>query len=61
MEYTVVSFEARSLSGAKSKLEEAVTKLLKSGWELQGGVSVSMDAEVDFYVLCQAMVKKITN
>ena len=43
------------------KLEEAVNKFLKEGWELQGGASctfVPTDSERHEFRYCQAIIKK---
>ena len=37
--------------------EEEVNALLKDGWRLQGGASVSIDSNDGQIYLCQAMVK----
>ena len=55
MEYKVV------VCSSFWKLEEAVNKFLKEGWELQGGVSctfVPIDSETHEFRYCQAMIKK---
>lgn len=60
MEYTVLTGKSNSLSDARLEIERKVEKLLKQGWELNGGISVSnsQDDYSDCYVLAQALVKK---
>lgn len=60
MEYTVLTGKSNSLSDARLEIERKVEKLLKQGWELNGGVSVatSQDDYSIYYVLAQALVKK---
>lgn len=60
MEYTVLTGKSNTLSDARLEIERKVEKLLKQGWELNGGISVS-NSQDDYsarYVLAQALVKK---
>ncbi len=59
MEYEVVTVEDRNLSFANTELVNEVNALLKKGWKLQGGVSVSCHVlnGREYYNLAQALVR----
>ena len=54
MEYKIVN------ANCTEYLEEKVNELIKDGWQLQGGVSISLSESDDYmYFDCaQAMIKK---
>ncbi|MBQ8044212.1 MAG: DUF1737 domain-containing protein [Clostridia bacterium] len=59
MKYKLITVEDSFYSFAQEKLENEVNALLKEGWRLQGGVSVSTYVEGNYdtnYVMSQAMV-----
>lgn len=60
MEYEVVTVEDRNLSFANTELVNEVNALLKKGWQLQGGVSISchMIGYAEYYNLAQALVRR---
>jgi len=62
MKYKVVTIKAGFLSSAMLAITQEVNRLLKEGWRLQGGVSISSHAEGggynDQYCLAQALVRE---
>ena len=60
MEYKIVTVEEERLYDAKERLMSDVNFLLKQGWRLQGGVSISCHVLSDsdeYYNLAQALVR----
>lgn len=62
MEYKVVTVKEGFLRNATSEITDKVNSLLKQGWRLQGGVSISYHAEGggynSQYCLAQALVRE---
>ena len=61
MQYKVIWATEETLTSSMVVLEQEVNHYLSKGWELQGGVSVTLEKSGDYivnYVVCQAMVKK---
>lgn len=60
MEYKLVTVEQKNLYDAKERLMSDVNFLLKKGWQLQGGVSISchMIGYAEYYNLAQALVRR---
>ena len=61
MQYKVIWATEETLTSSLSVLEQDVTYYLSRGWELQGGVSITLEKSGDYivnYVVCQAIVKK---
>ena len=60
MEYKIVYIKYRPLNSGIKELEEKITELIKEGWQVQGGVSITTHTDFSF-TLAQAMVKHPTN
>ena len=61
MEYKVVTVKDGFLDSATYEITREVNRLLKEGWRLQGGVSISShveDCDDDQYCLAQALVRE---
>ena len=62
MEYKVVTVKDGFLSSAMLDITQEVNQLLKQGWRLQGGVSISSHVEDggynDQYCLAQSLVRE---
>lgn len=54
MEYKVVVGGSSTPEGSTQLLAERVNQALKEGWELVGGVSLSL-IEAKYFMACQAM------
>ena len=59
MKYEVIVVEHPHKLKAQLKLQEKVNELLKDGWDVNGGVSVSayVFEFTQYYVLAQSMIK----
>ena len=59
MNYRVLTEESKDRSEAAKELERKVEELLNEGWNLYGGVSITVSPHgyADYYILAQAMVK----
>ena len=57
MQYQVVCGQDSSMRCAMEELEKKVKKLCQEGWKPQGGISIAVNEEHEWYYACQAMVK----
>ena len=56
MEYKVVHNEGSEIADAVEDVQEKVNSLCKKGWNVQGGIAITVDDD-GWCHACQAMVK----
>lgn len=57
MKYQVVEAGGLKIEDAVKRLEREVKELCSEGWEPQGGISIAV-TDYQWYIVCQAMIKK---